>query len=207
METKADYKYQDLKELEDNFNSVQMKLNNKIEDYLLEILNKFNDNFIEFDERQQEETKYIVNGNIATLTALQIEFYNYAYVELSFSDNYGNDFTESLTEMTTEQQISIVEDVRKYINKYGYKSSELNTTLQQFLAYCIEEGCTLYFGIKTSGDSRLTGTLFARNDALGYNHVMSVVFPTDIISGGNSKVASTLYAYIPLHNVTEKFFK
>ena len=122
METKDDYKYQDLKELEDNFNSVQMKLNNKIEDYLLEILYKFNDNFIEFDERQQEETKYIVNGNIATLTALQIEFYNYAYVELSFSDNYGNDFTESLTEMTTEQQISIVEDVRKYINKYGYKN-------------------------------------------------------------------------------------
>ena len=122
METKTDYKYQDLKELENNFNSVQMKLNNKIEDYLIEIFNKFNDNFIEFDERQQEETKYIVNGNIATLTALQIEFYNYAYVELSFSDNYGNDFTESLTEMTTEQQISIVEDVRKYIDKYGYKN-------------------------------------------------------------------------------------
>ena len=123
METKADYKYQDIKELADNFNSVQMELNNKIEDYLLEILYKFNDNFIEFDERQQEETKYIVNGNIATLTALQIEFYNYAYVELSFSDNYGNDFTESLSEMTTEQQISIVEDVRKYINKYGYKNT------------------------------------------------------------------------------------
>ena len=123
METKTDYKYQDLKELENNFNSVQMKLNNKIEDYLIEIFNKFNDNFIEFDERQQEETKYIVNGNIATLTALQIEFYNYAYVELSFSDNYGNDFTESLTEMTTEQQISIVEDVRKYIDKYGYKNT------------------------------------------------------------------------------------
>ena len=123
METKADYKYQDLKELEDNFNSVQMKLNNKIEDYLLEILNKFNDNFIEFDEKQQEETKYIVNGNMATLTALQIDFYNHAYVESSFSDNYGNDFTESLSEMTTEQQISIVEDVRKYINKYGYKNT------------------------------------------------------------------------------------
>lgn len=123
METKSDYKYQNIKELADNFNSVQMELNNKIEDYLLEILYKFNDNFIEFDERQQEETKYIVNGNIATLTALQIEFYNYAYVELSFSDNYGNDFTESLTEMTTEQQISIVEDVRKYIDKYGYKNS------------------------------------------------------------------------------------
>ena len=123
METKTDYKYQDIKELADNFNSVKMELNNKIEDYLIDTLRKFNDNFIEFDEKQQKETKYIVNGNIATLTALQIEFYNYAYVELYFSDNYGNDFTESLTKMTTEQQISIVEDVRKYINKYDYKNT------------------------------------------------------------------------------------
>ena len=123
METKADYKYQDIKELADNFDSIQMELNNKIEDYLIDTLRKFNDEFIEFDEKQQEETKYIVNDNIATLTALQAEFYNHAYVELSFSDNYGNDFTESLSEMTTEQQISIVEDVRKYINKYGYKNT------------------------------------------------------------------------------------
>ena len=122
METE-DYKYQDIKELADNFNSVQMELNNKIEDYLIDTLRKFNDDFIEFDEKQQEETKYIVNGNIATLTALQIDFYNHAYVELSFGDNYGNDFTESLAEMTTEQQISIVEDVRKYIDKYGYKNT------------------------------------------------------------------------------------
>ena len=123
METKADYKYQDIKELADNFNSVQMELNNKIEDYLIDTLRKFNDEFIEFDEKQQEETKYIVNGNIATLTALQAEFYNHAYVELSFNDDYGNDFTESLDKMTTEQQISIIEDVRKYINKYGYKNT------------------------------------------------------------------------------------
>ena len=123
METKEDYKYQEIKELADNFNSVQMELNSKIEDYLIDTLRKFNDDFIEFDEKQQEETKYIVNGNIATLMALQIDFYNQAYVELSFSDDYGNDFTESLAKMTTEQQISIVEDVRKYINRYGYKNT------------------------------------------------------------------------------------
>ena len=116
-------KYQDIKELADNFNSVKMELNNKIEDYLIDTLRKFNDNFIEFDEKQQEETKYIVNCNIATLTALQVVFYNYAYVELSFRDIYGYDFTESLTEMTTEQQISIIENVRKYIEKYGYKNT------------------------------------------------------------------------------------
>ena len=93
------------------------------------------------------------------------------------------------------------------INKYGYKNSVVNTTVQQFIAYCVDEGCSLYFGIKTYGDKRLTGTLFVRNDALGYNHVLSVDFPTSIISGGDDTVDATLYAYIPLHNVTEKFFK
>ena len=122
METE-DYKYQDIKELTDNFNSIQMELNNKIEDYLIDTLRKFNDDFIEFDEKQQEVTKYLVDGNIATLTALQVDFYNSAYVELSFSDDYGNDFTQTLSEMTTEQQISIVENVRAYIEKYGYKNS------------------------------------------------------------------------------------
>ena len=120
---KEDYKYQDIKELADNFNSVKMELNNKIEDYLIDTLRKFNDDFIEFDEKQQEETKYIVNCNIATLTALHIEFYNHAYVELSFQDIYGYDFTESLDKMTTEQQISIIENVRKYIEKYGYQNT------------------------------------------------------------------------------------
>ncbi len=118
-----DYKYQDIKELTDNFNSIQIELNNKIEDYLIDTLRKFNDDFIEFDEKQQEVTKYLVDGNIATLTALQVDFYNSAYIELSFSDDYGNDFTQTLSEMTTEQQISIVEDVRAYIEKYGYKNS------------------------------------------------------------------------------------
>ena len=122
METE-DYKYQDIKELTDNFNSIQIELNNKIEDYLIDTLRKFNDDFIEFDEKQQEVTKYLVDGNIATLTALQVDFYNSAYVELSFSDDYGNDFTQTLSEMTTEQQISIVENVRAYIEKYGYKNS------------------------------------------------------------------------------------
>ena len=122
METE-DYKYQDIKKLTDNFNSIQIELNNKIEDYLIDTLRKFNDDFIEFDEKQQEVTKYRVDGNIATLTALQVDFYNSAYVELSFSDDYGNDFTQTLSEMTTEQQISIVENVRAYIEKYGYKNS------------------------------------------------------------------------------------
>lgn len=115
--------------------------------------------------------------------------------------------TRSISNIMLTGQFASPIPMRLNINKYGYKSSVVNTTVQQFVAYCIHEGCTLYFGVKASGDNRLSGTLFARNDALGYNHVLSVDFPISIISGGGDNVEAKLYAYIPLHNVTEKFFK
>lgn len=119
---KEDYKYQDIKELADNFNSIQMELRNKIEDYLIEILCKFTDDFIEFDEKQQEETKYLLNGNKVTLTTLLVDYYNHSYVELVCTDNNGNVVTALLSEMTIEQQMRIIENVRKYIDKYGWKN-------------------------------------------------------------------------------------
>lgn len=107
--------------------------------------------------------------------------------------------------MLTGQYTSPI-DMRLTVNKYGYKSTTIMVTLAQFVAYCIDEGCSLYFGIKSVSDGILTGTLFVRNDDMGYNHVLSVVFPTTILKGERQEVTGTLYAYIPLHNVTEKFF-
>lgn len=93
------------------------------------------------------------------------------------------------------------------IDQYGYKSSEIDITLQQFLEYCRKEECVLYVGIKKSGKDLVTATLFAVNNSLAYNHVLSVSFPLDILSGNtNQAIQAVLYAYIPLQNVTEKFF-
>lgn len=93
------------------------------------------------------------------------------------------------------------------VNQYGYKNSEIETTLQQFLKYCRKEGCRFFVGIKTFEKDRITATLFAVNNLLGYNHVLSVDFPLSILSGDKDQfIRSVLYAYIPLQNVTEKFF-
>ena len=92
------------------------------------------------------------------------------------------------------------------LDKYGYKTDTLDVTLKQFVSYCLSEGCKAYIGIKTVDESTLTGTLFIYNEPLGYNHVLSFSFPTTLLSGSGGRVEARLYAYIPLHNVTEKFF-
>lgn len=122
MENK-DIRYQEIKEMGDKFFSFQLELKSIIEEYLVDVLRKFNDDFIEFDVQQQAKTKYCIDNNLYTLTALQIGFYNCPYVELSFEDDYDNSFIKPLSDMTIEQQINVVENVKEYIEKYGYKNS------------------------------------------------------------------------------------
>lgn len=92
------------------------------------------------------------------------------------------------------------------VDRYGYKADTMTISVQQFVNFCKQERCKLFFGIKTLKDGVLTGTVFALNEKMAYNHVLSVEFPVDILSGKGGEVKATLYGYIPLQNVTEKFF-
>lgn len=93
------------------------------------------------------------------------------------------------------------------LDRYGYTKTTAEVTLQQFVAYCKMEGCKIYFGVKTHTADMITGTIFALNESMAYNHVLSINFPLSILNGGDAKSTGTVYAYIPLQNVTENFFK
>ena len=92
------------------------------------------------------------------------------------------------------------------INRYGYQKSEKSIILQQFVEYCRMEGCRMYVGIKSHTESMVSATVFALNNELGYNHVLSVEFPVNILSGKQMVITATSYMYIPLQNVSEDFF-
>lgn len=107
------------------------------------------------------------------------------------------------------------------LDRYGYRQSKTRVTVQQLVDFFRMEGCKLYFGIKTHTSDRITGTLFALNEAMAYNHVISIDFPLSILGGTGGDdgingsgdggaaadtVKGTAYVYIPLQNVTEKFF-
>ena len=112
-----------IKEVVESFYVLKEKLSIKIEEYLIDILRKFNDDFIEFDNCQSELRHYEYNGSIKTLTAISLDYYNSTYVKLNFEDEYGNTSEAMLFEMTISQQMSIIDDVENYIKKYGYKNS------------------------------------------------------------------------------------
>lgn len=96
--------------------------------------------------------------------------------------------------------------LRLTLNRYGYKRSDTYITLQQFLAYCQMEGCRMFVGIKSQTTEEITATVFALNAAMGYNHMLSVKFPLSLLENGNGVIEGQLFAYIPIQNVTEKFF-
>lgn len=93
------------------------------------------------------------------------------------------------------------------LDKYGYKTEDFTVTWKQWVAFCKEEGCEFFFGVKSRTDEAIVGTFFAVNDKMGYNHMMNVTFPLSLLKGGDGHLAARLYAYIPLHNVSEKYFK
>lgn len=96
-------------------------------------------------------------------------------------------------------------------DKYGNKTDTLSVSLRQFLTYCRQELCHIYVGIKKVKEETVEGTLFVTNEPLAYNHVLSFSFPTALLEKTRDETQSCikarLYAYIPLQNVTEKFFE
>lgn len=92
------------------------------------------------------------------------------------------------------------------LDRYGYKTSDLKVPLQKFIALCRMEGCNMYVGVKSRSENEISAVVFAYNGDMAYNHVLSVKFPMNILKGGDDVITARLYAYIPLQNVTEKFF-
>lgn len=96
---------------------------------------------------------------------------------------------------------------RLTIDCYGYRKKQVNDiSLQQFIGLCQLEKCEMYVGIKTQNSEEITAVVFALNRDMAYNHVLSVRFPLDLLRGKHAFVTGTVFTYIPLQNVTEKFF-
>lgn len=92
------------------------------------------------------------------------------------------------------------------VDLYGYKETNIKIDLKQWLCYCIDKGCIPFFGIKSKDEESLKGTIFMVNRKGGYNHIMSVVFPFENLSKGTGTIKARLFAYIPMHNLSDKFY-
>ena len=90
------------------------------------------------------------------------------------------------------------------LDMYGYKEAKDTVRLVDWLDLCRKEGCTSYFGMKSKTDSTYTGTVFMVNEACGFIHMLSIVFPIASLEKKKGMVEGRLFVYIPLRSIKDK---
>ena len=89
---------------------------------------------------------------------------------------------------------------------YGFKKTVFCVPLQQWIAFCRNKGCELFFGLEgISNAGTVKAVLIAVNEQENYNHVLTVSVPPQIIGLQHGMVQGRLYPYVPTHNVADMF--
>lgn len=89
---------------------------------------------------------------------------------------------------------------------YGFKKTVFEVPLKQWIAFCQEHGCELYFGIENLTEtSEVACVVIAVNTLENYNHVLTAQIPSDILDAKSGTIKARLYPYIPTHNVSNLF--
>lgn len=101
----------------------------------------------------------------------------------------GGDFTIKITQL-----------------KYGFKKTVFEVPLKQWIAFCQDHGCELYFGIQNMTDkNEVECVVLAVNAAENYNHVLTARISSDIFNSERGTIDARLYPYVPTHNVLNMF--
>lgn len=89
---------------------------------------------------------------------------------------------------------------------YGFKKTTFEVPLKQWIAFCQDHGCELYFGVeKLTNKNEVECVVMAVNEAENYNHVLTATISSDILEPKSGTIEARLYPYVPMHNVLTMF--
>lgn len=88
---------------------------------------------------------------------------------------------------------------------YGNSKVEFMLELPQWVAYCKQHKCDVYFGMEQSDGTTLKGTVIVVNPDLGYNHMLYFECAADLFTRLRPHVDAVLYSYVPTHNIKDLF--
>lgn len=89
-------------------------------------------------------------------------------------------------------------------HEYGEQEKFL-VRLENFLAYCEEEGCIPFWGVERFKDGKLEGALFLYNQGRGYDHVLKIDCNPQEVIEGNSAITARASLFVPTNNVDNLF--
>ena len=118
---------------------------------------------------------------------------------------------ESLINLFSGLDVSKADKIGLRINHvmFGFSKQLIETTVPQFVAYCMSNGCKPYVGIVSldcDGKGTADVLVIMRNWRIGYNHVLRLKIPVESISTGTGIAEARLNAFVPTANV-ENLYK
>ena len=88
---------------------------------------------------------------------------------------------------------------------YGNQRVKFMLELPNWVAYCKQHKCDVYFGMEQSDGKKLKGSVIVVNPDLGYNHMLYFECATDLFTRLRPRLHATLYSYVPTHNIKDLF--
>ena len=89
---------------------------------------------------------------------------------------------------------------------YGFQKKIFEVPLRQWIAFCQDIGCKLYFGVEDISDKgEIRAVVIAVNEAENYNHVLTISMSAKAIDAHQGIIEARLFPYVPTHNVMNMF--
>lgn len=89
---------------------------------------------------------------------------------------------------------------------YGFQKKVFQVPLRQWIAFCQNNGCQLYFGVEDMNEQGdISAVVLAVNQAENYNHVLTISTNSELIDARKGVIETRLYPYVPTHNVLNMF--
>lgn len=149
---------------------------------------------------------YLLKGDIYFLPELNSNRYYVKDGSGHFSLLYSEDFPlETFANLMTGIELENQYVIETKLVKYGYNVDQFTMPLRNWLAFCIQSGCTPFFGVISQDKNEITGELIMQNEALGYTHVMKLTLDPSTLKSRKGVIKARLNSYVPMSNVKALF--
>lgn len=149
---------------------------------------------------------YILKGDYFYNKQLNTNRYYVKNEEDSCLLFYHRDYVlESLSNLMTTAAIENDYDIQIRLVKYGFSQDTICVKLNQWLNYCIDQGCMPYFGIIAIDKDMADCEIIMKNVLMGYIHVMRLNIDIGTLEDRKGLIKARLNSFVPTTRVKYLF--
>ena len=140
------------------------------------------------------------NGSYGTESVRNISFFE--RTGKGFAPVCGSSMpVESVTTLLTGHSTGKEYVANVLFHLYGYKTMNMEVSLNQLTGYCMSEGSVPYVGVEYSGDDSVSATLFMVNNRQGYCHTFKFEIPKSMLDNAGGSFSAEAYICTPINNL------